>query len=213
MGIMKNGPHGPVYGKVGNLVTYRLLNKDVTRMVGENNKAPSAKQLANRQQMAVVIQFLKPIVDFINVGFMVEATNADMYAHNMAVSYNKQHALAGVYPDVSIDYSKVLVAQGSLSVAVDPVVSVVPDGLRFGWATGSWMDFTERRHMAMMMAYFPELGRAAYSMNGATRYEGTDVLFLSDDLKSAYMETYLSFVAVGSNEVANSVYLGDLNKG
>src|SRR5688572_12614649 len=115
MGIMSNGPHGPVYGKVGNLVTYRLLNKDVTRMVGENNKAPSVKQLACRQQMAVVIQFLKPIVEFINLGFMVEAAKADIYAHNMAVSYNKLHGLVGEYPGLLIDYSKVLVAQGSLS--------------------------------------------------------------------------------------------------
>ena len=213
MGIMKNGPHGPVYGKVGNLVTYRLLNKDVTRMVGENNKAPSVKQLACRQQMAVVIKFLKPILDFINVGFMVEAATANMYAHNMAVSYNKRHALAGAYPDVSIDYTKVLVAQGSLPMAIDAAVSVVPDGLRFSWATGPWMDFPERRHIAMMMVYFPELGRAVYSMNGAARYESTDVLCLPDGLKSAYMETYLSFVAVGSNEVADSVYLGGLNKG
>ena len=211
MGIMKNGPHGPVYGKVGNLVTYRVLNKDVTRMVGENNKAPSVKQLACRQQLAVVIQFLKPIVKFINLGFMVEAAKAEVYPHNMAVSYNKRHALSGTYPDVSVDYSKVLVARGSLPTAVDASVSIVAEGLRFSWATGSWMDFTERRHVAMMMAYFPELGRAAYSLNGATRDEGTDVLYLPDGLKCAHMETYLSFMAVGSNEVADSVYLGSLS--
>lgn len=208
MGIMKNGPHGPVYGKVGNLVTYRLLNKDVVRMVGENNRAPSVKQLVCRQQMGVVISFLKPIVGFINVGFKVEASRASVYAHNMAVSYNKKFALQGVYPDISIDYSKVLVAHGGLPVAVDAAVSMVAEGLRFSWATGSWMDFPERRHIAMIMAYFPELGRAAYCMNGATRYEGAGVLYLPDDLKNAYMETYLSFMEVGTNEVADSVYLG-----
>lgn len=213
MGIMKNGPHGPVYGKVGNLVTYRVLNKDVVRMVGENNKAPSVKQLVCRQQMAVVIQFLKPIVEFINLGFMVESAKADRYAHNMAVSYNKLHALIGEYPELLIDYSKVLVSKGCLPMAVDALVSIVPDGLRFSWATGSWMDFPERRHNAMLMAYFPELGKAAYCLNGAIRDEGTDVLYLSDDLKNAYMETYLSFVAVGSNEVADSVYLRGLNNG
>ena len=208
MGIMKNGPHGPVYGKVGNLVTYRVLNRDVVRMVGKINKAPSVKQLACRQQLAVVIQFLKPIVEFINLGFMVEAAKVERYAHNMAVSYNKRHGLMGEYPDVSVDYRKVLVAKGSLPMAVDAAVSTVPDGLRFSWATGSWMDFTERRHHAMLMAYFPDLGKAVYSLNGAARYEGTDVLYLPDDLKGAYMETYLSFTAVGSNEVADSVYLG-----
>jgi len=213
MGIMKNGPHGPVNGKVGNLVTYRVLNKDVVRMVGENNKAPSVKQLACRQQMAAVIRFLKPIVEFINLGFMVEAAKADRYAHNMAVSFNKRHALVGEYPGLLIDYTEVLVSKGSLPVAVDAAVSIVPDGLRFSWATGSWMDFPEKRHVAMLMAYFPELGTAAYSLNGARRDEGTDLLLLSDDLRSAYMETYLSFVAVGSNEVADSVYLGGLNKG
>jgi hypothetical protein len=47
--VRKNGPHGPVYGKVGNLVTYRVLNRDVVRMAGENYKAPSVKPLVCRQ--------------------------------------------------------------------------------------------------------------------------------------------------------------------
>ena len=211
MGIVRRGPIGSVYGKVGNLVTYRLLNKDVVRMVGEINKPPSVKQLACRQEMAVVIGFLKPICEFINVGFKVEAAKAEVYPHNKAVSYNKQHALTGLYPDVRLDYAKVLVAQGNLPVAVDAAVCLVPEGLLFSWATGSWMDYPERRHIAMIMAYFPGLGRAVYSMNGASRYDGADQLLLSADLRGLRVEAYLSFVAVGNNEVANSVYLGSLN--
>lgn len=213
MGIIKNGPYGTVYGKVGNLVTYRLLNKDVTRIVGENKKAPSVKQLACRLEMALVIGLLKPVVEFVNVGFMLEAAKMDLYAHNVAVSYNKQHALAGDYPEVSVDYTKVRVAQGVLPMAVNPQVSLVDNGLRFSWDAGPYMDFAERRHRVMMLAYFPSLGSAAYCIGGAERIAGADTLYMSAELYSVYMETYLSFVELGSNEVANSVYLGALNIG
>ncbi|HKG04916.1 MAG TPA: DUF6266 family protein [Pedobacter sp.] len=54
---------------------------------------------------------------FINIGFLMEGVRSEMYAHNKAVSYNKMNALMGEHPDIVIDYSKVLVAQGRLRVA------------------------------------------------------------------------------------------------
>ncbi len=211
MGIMKNGPHGPVYGRVGNLVTYRVLNKDVVRMVGENNKPPSLEQLACRQRMAVVVAFLRPLTDFINIGFALKARAANKYPYNMAVSYNVKHALAGVYPDVVMDYAKVMVANGNLSVAVNAGVLLADEGLRFSWDAGSDMGIAEQRQRVMMLACFPLLQKVMCFIGGAERVAGTDVLYLPNDLRAAYMEIYISFISVGNNEVADSVYLGRLH--
>lgn len=211
MGIMKNGPHGPINGKVGNLVTYRVLNKVVVRMVGKNNKPPSVKQLACRQKMGVVIAFLRPLTDFIKVGFALKARAANKYPYNMAVSFNVKHALAGEYPDLVIDYSKVMVANGNLPAAVNAEVSVIADGLRFNWDVGADMDVAERRHRVMMLACFPLLRKAMCFIGGAQRVAGTDVLYLPNDLRAAYMEIYISFICVSNNEVADSVYLGRLH--
>jgi hypothetical protein len=211
MGIMKNGPHGPVYGRVGNLVTYRVLNKDVVRMVGKITKPPSVKQLACRQKMGVVIAFLRPLTDFISVGFALKARAANKYPYNMAVSYNVKFALAGEYPYVVMDYSKVMVANGNLPVAFNAEVSVIADGLRFNWDVGANMDIAERRHRTMLLVCFPLLRKAVRFIGGAERIAGTDVLYLPNDLRTAYMEIYISFICVSNNEVADSVYLGRLN--
>jgi hypothetical protein len=211
MGIMKNGPHGPVYGRVGNLVTYRVLNRDVVRMVGKTNKPPSIKQLACRQKMAVVVAFLRPLTDFIKVGFALKARAANKYPYNMAVSFNVKHALAGVYPDAVMDYSKVMVANGNLPAAVNAEVSVIADGLQFNWDVGADMDIAERRHRVMMLACFPSLRKAMCFIGGAERVAGTDVLYLPSDLRTAYMEVYISFICVGNQDVSDSVYLGKLN--
>lgn len=208
---MKNGPHGPVYGKVGNLVTYRVLNKDVVRMVGKTNKPPSIKQLGCRQKMGMVVAFLRPLTDFIKVGFALKARAANKYPYNMAVSFNVKHALAGVYPDVVMDYSKVMVANGNLPAAVNAEVSVIADGLLFNWDVGADLDIAERRHRVMMLACFPSLRKATCFIGGAERVAGTDVLYLPNNLRAAYMEIYISFICVSNNEVADSVYLGRLH--
>jgi hypothetical protein len=211
MGILNNGIFGGYRGKVGNLVSYKLLGKDVIRQVGVIKKPATVKQLACRQEMATVIKFLQPMIEFINMGFMLKAKQAKKYPHNMAVSYNKKNALKGSYPDIAIDYSKVLVTEGTLRRAQNPQVELVPEGLSFSWHAPANMEWPERTHMAMLMAYFPLLNRAEYCIAGARRFTGTDTLPLTSDLTGAYMETYISFICVEDNAVANSVYIGFLN--
>jgi len=211
MGILKNGPCGRFRGRVGNTVSYTLMGKEVVRMIGENHKPPSVKQLANRQEMGVVIHFVAKIKGFIDAGFYLSAKEANKYPRNMALSFNKKHALQGVYPDIAMDYTKVLVAQGNLQPAQNPRVELVPEGLSFSWDVGSEMDWPERKHSVMLLAYFPVSGKAVYTLNGVKRIAGNDVLPLSPKLAGEYMETYISFIATPSNQVADSVYTGRLN--
>ncbi|RYE04635.1 MAG: hypothetical protein EOP51_35180 [Sphingobacteriales bacterium] len=128
----------------------------------------------------------------------------------MAVSYNKKHALQGVYPDLSIDYPKVLVAQGRLREAENAAVVPAPGGLKFTW-NADVLSASEKSQRVMMMAYLPDLGVAVYNIQGATRVEGADVLAVTDAFATAYMETYISFISIPGNDVADSVYTGSIH--
>ena len=209
MGVLKNGPFGVLNGKVGNLVSYELLGKNVTRIAGANNAAASKGQLVCRRELAVVIAFLKPVNDFIRVGFMQKAAELNLYPHNVAVSVNKLNALIGVYPDLAINYSKVLVAQGVLRVAEQIEVVRLADGIRFTW-DAEVQSADERMQTVMLMAYFPALGEAIYSINGAKRHVGTELLLLDEELINEGMELYISFISVPDNNVSDSVYAGKL---
>ncbi len=212
MGKLYGGIYGRVHGKVGNLVHYQLGGVEVIRMAGKHTAPPSVKQLVCRMEMAVVVAFFKPMVEFINMGYRAEAALAGKQPNNLAVSYNKKYALCGSYPDIMIDYAKARVTQGTLAVADGAAVSAENEGLKFTWEVPADLDWKEQGHLAMTLAYFPLLNRAVYCMAGAKRKGGVDLLYIPQDLRGKYMETYLSFILVGNNEVADSVYTGNLNK-
>jgi len=198
-------------GKVGNLVSYHILDKNVVRMVGMITKPPSIKQLICRQEMAVVVKFLYPFTEFINAGFMLKARAAVKYPYNIALSYNKMNTLKGLYPDIKMDYLKVMVSQGSLRVAANPTVEMVPEGLRFRWTVLPEMVLAEKSQRVMILVYFPDLEIGLYSIDGAKRSEGKELFVLPLELRLARMETYISFMATPGCDVANSVYVGGLN--
>ena len=115
MAILRNGIFGPVSGKLGGTVVYELNNRTVVRVVGKNMTPPSFRQLVNRNEMRVINAFVKQLLSFIKIGFGPEAKLRNMYPQNAAVSYNKKHALKGVYPDVEVDFEKVLLSRGNLA--------------------------------------------------------------------------------------------------
>jgi hypothetical protein len=64
--------------------------------------------------MKVVNEILKPSIHAIRAGFRLAVAGTDRNEYNEAVSYNKKNALQGVYPNISLDYTKVLMSMGTL---------------------------------------------------------------------------------------------------
>jgi hypothetical protein len=207
MGVIKKNIHGVLSGKVGNLVYYELMGMNVVRMIGENNVPATRKQLACRMSMRVVMTLIKPAKAFIKRGFMLPARVANVYPHNLAVSYNMEHALVGNYPHIKIDFTKVRVASGGLPVAVAPRVTVVEAGLRFEWQVRPSNDWRDGGHRVMMLAYFPDSLRTVYQLAGETRLKGADLLPLPEELKESTVFCYISFVDLETDETADSQYV------
>ncbi|WP_316794550.1 DUF6266 family protein [Pedobacter frigoris] len=217
MGILKQGVFGEVSGRIGNKVYYMLRGELVGRMIGRNVKPPSIKQLANRQRMKVVIEFLKPIQQFIQMGFGLEAAKRNVYPHNAAVGYNKKYALQGEFPEIEIDYEKVLLSKGTLIGLTDVSVRIVgneEDGvsLWFDWVVSPEdRDWPRCNDQVMLMAYFPEEVDdypACYNIAGAKRQAGQDVLVLPLYIEGKPMEVYIAVITEMRSDVSDSQYLG-----
>lgn len=71
------------------------------------------------------------------------------------MQYNFHEIVAGAYPDLNIDYTKLLLSKGELKPAQYPIVETVPEGIRFSWDTNPQMPWPESSDQAMMLAYFP----------------------------------------------------------
>ncbi|WEK17784.1 MAG: DUF6266 family protein [Candidatus Pedobacter colombiensis] len=211
MGILKNGIMGNYRGRIGNLVFYVLNGKTVVRTIGKTTKPPTELQLKCRQEMSVVSSFLKHITEFINVGFNLMAKYNNKHPFNMALSYNRKYALQGRYPDIGVNFKKVLVTEGSVLNAIDPFIESIPEGLKFSWSCPDSLNWSRPNDNVMLLAYFPVLQKAEYVLYGAKRSAGSDILSLPADLLNEYMEVYISFVAEDRRGIANSTYLGSFN--
>lgn len=70
MARYKNGINGTVKGKVGSVVVATCRGVDYIRSLGESSsKPPTLAQLNQRLRFALVMGWLKPLLNQINVGF------------------------------------------------------------------------------------------------------------------------------------------------
>ena len=217
MAIIRNGIFGPVSGKLGGTVVYELNNRTVVRVVGKNTTPPSFRQLVNRNEMRVVNAFLKHLLTFIKIGFAQEAKARNMYPHNVAVSYIKKHALTGVYPNVEVDFEKVVLSSGNLPGLGEPNVLLTAEGLKFSWDPQSWMGWVRCNDQAILLAYFPDVDpnkgvrNSYYTLDGAKRIMGGDFLPIPAELLQERMEVYISVLSHDRKILGTSMYLGRIN--
>jgi hypothetical protein len=207
MALSPYGPHGPVIGKIGNLVSYILNGQFVTRTIGHKSNKHSKDQLANYQAMAVTMELLKPMTFFINSSFEIEARGTVKNQHNLATSYNKKQALTGEYPNIRVDYSKVVLSYGDLAIAENLKMIKTDTGLQISWDTEGGL----AHDMVMVLVCHPQRGQVSSSINACRRDAGALFIKLPQEDLEQQLETYICFKSANGKQISNSVYLGNFN--
>nr|WP_294874164.1 DUF6266 family protein [uncultured Pedobacter sp.] len=207
MGQLKNGILGGVTGKVGTVTGYQLNGQEIIRSNGKNNKPPTEKQLNNRQQLSVLMEFFKKMEPLLKTGFDPETRGTTKNYHNLAIFYNKPRALKGYYPNVEIDYPKIRISYGGLSQAFNPTVEMVTEGLKFSWDIQHmiWQEKTDR---VMLLAYAPISKLKCFTNSGSQRIERHDILEISPSMRNEPLEIYMAFVSDDRLNASISQYLG-----
>jgi hypothetical protein len=210
MAVSRNKKGDGFVGRIGDEVIYWLNGQLVKRKIGKSYKKPTLSQLAVRQCTGVINKFLDPILDFIDIGFELEAKRASLNQHNVATSYNRNNAIKGEYPNQVIDYTNALVTMGSMPIAADAVVLPSDEGLAFTWDT-ELVKGMRKNDQVMVMAYFPEQQEARFIVNGAYRETGKQILKLPVYKTPRTVETYLSFISANHKSISNSTYTGKIS--
>ncbi len=207
MGRIKKGVLGGFSGKVGNVVGSSWKGIDYIRSLAASVKNPRTEgQMAQRTKFSVVMEFLRPIIPYLNVGFKPYANRQSGY--NAAMSYNVNNAVAGTFPDITVDYPKILVSKGSLLGAENATATSAAGKITFTWTDNSDVNDAKATDLAMPLAYNTTKGQAIFKTNGAERSAGTDVLTVPDSWLDDEVELYLGFVSKDGSLVATSAYLG-----
>ncbi|WP_316838972.1 DUF6266 family protein [Pedobacter gandavensis] len=204
------GPYGHPSGKIGTVVFYMLNGQPVCRLIGRPGK-PSLKQKSNRQAMSVTMDLVTPLADFINVSFKLEAEGTVRNPHNLATSYNKKHALMGEYPDIKVDYTKVILSNGALEMAEDFKISKMEEGISLSWNPESFRNGANDDILMVAISH-PSHKRASSYLNASKRSDGSCFIPLYEEsLLKEQMEIYVCFKSANEKMISDSAYVGNLN--
>lgn len=207
MGSIKQGLLGGVSGKVGNIVGYRRKGKDLVRVQAASiSDAKTPKQLKQRQKVATVMEFLKPILPFIRIGYKNYAQGRTAY--NTATSFLLKRCLTeNEKGETEINYRRVMVSIGFLLPAMDATATYSEHRMTFAWTDNSGTGNAESTDTVMLLVHNKEKGANVYDMNAALRSDGTATLALPKDWEGDTLVAYLSFVSADGEEVSNSMPL------
>ena len=210
MAILSKSAFGHPNGKIGGMVFYMLKGQMVCRKIGEQGK-PSIKQLANYQSMRVTMSLVKPMKAFITTSFELEARGTLKNAHNLAVSYNKKQALQGEYPNISVDYSKVVLSYGELPGARDFSISKTERGLILNWNPESYTNGHDGDDILMIQLCHPLRKKGTSFLNASRRDSGQVFIPVSINYIHEPIEAYACFKSADGKQISNSIYLGNIN--
>lgn len=212
MGKVTGGLGIDISGSVGNLTFSKQADGSTT--VKEKNGKSDIPLTVNQESVVrdttITAAFMKPLTDFVKVGYELQAKIQKQNAYNTMVIHVRRDTLIGEYPKRMVDFSKVLVTQGKMEPPEDAVVALNEYGLSFSWNTEINNRGDHYSDQVMMMAYFPELKKTRYMTAGAQRNQGKDILMLSGIKRGYVAEIYISFIADNRKNISNSIYLGQL---
>ena len=217
MGTIKTGILGNVSGKVGNVVggTWKGINYLRTMPAG-GNSSNTELQVSQRLKFSTVTKFLQPINEFIRVGYRAQAVK--MTAFNAAFSYNFRNAIVGDFPDYSINYPTAMVSRGNLAGAINPgCTSTEAAKVILNWEATSGTGSSSDTDTAIFVIFNESKKEAVYSLNGATRIDGSVNANLPSSYSGDTVHCYLAFMTLNSvlggqarNAISNSSYAGSV---
>lgn len=220
MAKLNFGILGPAIGTLSNLVTYLRLGQPLVR-TKPKKRAKKAKrsdsQKAVNLKFQIVKKFLSVTGEFINVGYRNDVAGTSRIPENGASSYLLSEAFTGEYPNLSIDYAKVLVSRGKLSKPLNAEVKLEGNLLKFTWDADAVTSYPRIRDQVMLLAYLPANETTNYLLSGARRKDGFEELEvaicrqnLSDMKKDEVIETYMAFISDDRKSISDSVYVGSV---
>ena len=208
MGTIRKGAFGGFSGKAGNLVGSSWRDIEYIKSMPKlSNKPKTQRQLEQQAKFALAVRFIQPVKIQVNVGFgSVKRGKASGF--NMAIKALLDNAIVGVYPDYEIDYSRVLLAKGSLSALDGFTVTPGPLSLEISWSNDVIPTNGFVSDVLTVLVHDPLTGNFVAGPPDILRSAMSGTVALPSDWLGREVHVYMYFVSQEGGQVSNSVYGG-----
>jgi len=217
LSTIKQGILGGFNGRVGNVIGSTWKGQDVMKIRPASVFNPKTeRQQQQRAKFGLVGRFNQAHRNLIRIGFRAYTKN--MTAANAAMSYNLANAITGPFPELSIDYSKVMISMGSLA-AVNGVLAIseTPASVTLNWTTGIQNGNGKDSDQVVASFYDSTTAEVVCFAGCASRQEATVALSLPANWSGRTAEVFVFLISLEGNglsasreTVSNTVYAGQV---
>lgn len=195
-------------GKLGNMVGYNLNGKQIVRSLPRKSaKAPTLKQLEHRMRFSLVAHFLSPLRPIIRTGYGNRKGGIAPLAQS--IRCHIRNAITGTYPNLGIDYSKVVLSTGFLLGCCSfEISSTYPALIDFRWIEMEAM--ANPSDHAVLVTYCPAMDRHHFLISTSTRIDGMAMLKVPSEFSGQTVHCWIAFMAQNGKDFSYSNYLGSL---
>ena len=168
-------------------------------------------QLQQREKIKLCSSFTKP---FNGTGFFNKTFPAYGHTgtgHNRVTSALLSLAIIGTYPNMQLDYKRVLISKGKLPGAVNAKLILKPKSvLQFTFTNNTDTGIAAANDAAILVAYCPDLKQAIFTLSGGLRKDGKASLNVVA-FKGHSVETWIGFLSSDEKDASDSVWVGRAN--
>lgn len=209
MGRIKHGITGAVSGTVGPVVgaTWKGIPYLRSKPERKKRRKKTAGEIATTTSFGFLSQLLKPFQPYIKIGFMHFATGQT--ERNAAHAENHKNQLFAPYPDLTVDYSRLILSKGSLPGILNPVMTFAAGTVSIQWEanlTGSASGSDQ-----IMLTVYDKQSKTAAGFIGAAQRAGLQCsLGLGPAMLAGELEVYISLTSWDRSLISGTQYMGSI---
>lgn len=208
MAIVQNPITGRTSGKYATAVFAKQFGKNTMR--SKADKVHNPKTLAQQEQRAkfsLMVEHARTYMDFIRKGFKQSAVGMSQF--NAFMKTNILNVITGTFPSYSIDFTKLIVAKGTLTGADGATATAIAGKkITVAWTDNSGTGDALATDRAMILILNKTSKKVVQDVTTKTRFDATMQLTVPAPWVGQQVYVFISFANEAGNRVADSTYVG-----
>jgi len=213
MAKLNKGILDHITGKVGKVIGSSWNGINYIRSVPARVRNPNTPaQQAHRMRFRLMAELLNSLQPIIEVGF--SSGRPGRTPVNRAMSYNLANAVTGEFPELEIDFPRLIVSRGSLTgvytadVTADTIGEII-----ITWKDDSGTGSASPDDQALLLLYNTNKKVPIIETGQYVRADEEALFTLPDVFEGDSFEAYIAFAQTNGSKVSDSYYLGSVANG
>jgi len=211
MGKLNLGILGGFSGTVGTVVgSTNKKGEDIIRAKSKKRRTANTEgQVIQQTKFGLVTGFMQGVNPLLKTGLKQVASAENMLTHNYACRHALKYAVVGTDAQPELDYSKIIISDGSLSRIAGAAATKEGENIKFSWSDTVGSSIGSANDKVALLVYNVTNGEISYSMGEVLRSAKTANLPIPYSEPGDQLLFYLFFQSTTDNAlVSTSQYLG-----